>query len=240
MGLREQPATVRTVRTVRTVQGVVRRRLTLAMVTAGVALMPVACAYQGLTMASVTAATLHGEGTLAAPTSAPNVTTASATTTKAETYNPALAPVGAHLQAALTPSGESTTAEFTVSGLLPDRGYAAYADVNACGGFPDAEVPHYQNRIDPAATARAPSTNPEYANPSNEIWLDLRTDATGSGTARTTVPFVFTDRGPGSIVVYEAMQTGTGPGHAGKAGARIACLTLSAVQPQGVAPRGSR
>jgi Cu-Zn family superoxide dismutase len=191
-------------------------------------------------MAAVTAATLHGEGTLAAPTSTPNVTTASATTTKAETYNPALAPLGAHVEAALTPSGESTNVELTVSGFPPNRGYAAYADVNSCGGFPNAEGPHYQNRIDPAATAQAPSTNPAYANPSNEILLDLRTDAAGSGTARTTVPFVFTDRGPGSIVVYDAMQTATAPGQAGNAGARIACLTLSAVQPQGVAPRGSR
>jgi Cu-Zn family superoxide dismutase len=57
--------------------------------------------------------------------------------------------------------------------------------------------------------------------------LDLHTDATGSGTARTTVPFVFCDRGPGSIVVHEAMETETAPGKAGQAGARIACLTLS-------------
>jgi Cu-Zn family superoxide dismutase len=221
-------------------RGSMRRRRTLALVTVVVAFMPISCAYHGLTMAAVTAATLHGDGTIKASTSTHNETTASATTTKAETYNPTLAPVGARLKAALTPSGESTNAEFTVSGLLPNRGYSVHADVNACGGFPNAEGPHYQNRIDPAATARAPSTNPEYANPNNEIWLDLRTDAAGSGTSRTTVPFVFTDRGPGSIVVYEATQTDTGPGQAGKAGAPIACLTLSAVQPQGVEPRGSR
>ncbi|MBV9030433.1 MAG: hypothetical protein JO063_04220 [Pseudonocardiales bacterium] len=138
----------------------------------------------------------------------------------------------------MTPSGESTNVEFTASGLLPNRDYAVRADVNSCGGLPEAEGPHYQNRIDPAATAQAPSTNPEYANPSNEIWLDLRTDATGSGTARTTVPFVFTDRGPGSMVLSEATETATG--QPGKAGARVACLTLSAVQPPGVEPRGSR
>jgi len=231
MGPYRQPVTVR---------GTMRRRLTLATVTGVVALMPVGCAYNGLTMAAVTAATLHGEGTVEAPSSTSNATTASATTTKAETYNPALAPVGAHLRATLTPSGESTNVEFTASGLLPNRGYAVHADVNSCGGFPDAAGPHYQNRLDPAATGQAPSTNPEYANPTNEIWLDLRTDAAGSGASRTTVPFVFTDRGPGSIAVYDAMQTATSPGEAGKAGARIACLTLSAVQPQGVDPRGSR
>ncbi|MCA1709291.1 MAG: superoxide dismutase family protein, partial [Actinobacteria bacterium] len=87
--------------------------------------------------------------------------------------------------------------------------------------------PHYQNRIDPAARPQEPSTNPEYANPRNEIWLDVRTDVDGSGNARTTVPFSFTDRTPGSIVVHEAPATATAPGQAGRAGVPIACVTLS-------------
>ena len=207
-----------------------RRRLTLATVIAVVALTSTACAYKGLTMAAQSAVTLHGEGALSEP----------AATSPTDTYNPALAPVGARLKAALNPSDETTNAELTVSGLMPNRGYAVHAHTNACGADPAAAGPHYQNRIDPAATPQAPSTNPEYANPHNEIWLDVHTDATGSGTSRTTVPFVFTDRGPGSIVVHEGMQTETAPGRAGEAGARIACLTLSAVQPKGVAPRGSR
>ncbi|MGH3717366.1 MAG: superoxide dismutase [Pseudonocardiaceae bacterium] len=200
------------------------------MVTAVVALMPVACAYKGLTMPTVTAVTLHGDGTLTEPNSASN----------ADTYNPAWAPVGARLTATMTPSGESTNAGLTVSGLLPNRGYAVHAHTNACSATPDSAGQHYQNRIDPAATSHAPSTNPEYANPSNEIWLDVRTDAAGSGMSRVTVPFVFTTRGPGSIVVHEAMKTATGPGQAGEAGARIACLTLSAVQPESVNSLGSR
>jgi Cu-Zn family superoxide dismutase len=220
-----------------------RRRLTFAIVTTVVAVLPTACAYKGLTMAAVTAHNLHGEGTLEAPAQTPNVGTASATTTRAETYNPALAPMGAHLKAALVPSGETTNAEFTVSGLLPNRGYAVHANVNTCGGSPGGVGPHYQNRIDPAvnptAVGVAPSSDPQYANPNNEIWLDVRTDSSGSGTSRTTAPFVFTDRGPGSIVVGEAQQTATGPGEAGNGGAPIACLTLSAVQPKGAEPRGS-
>jgi Cu-Zn family superoxide dismutase len=43
----------------------------------------------------------------------------------------------------------------------------------------------------------------------------------------TTVPFIFTDRAPGSIVVHEADHTETAPGKAGTAGAGIACLTVS-------------
>jgi Cu-Zn family superoxide dismutase len=204
-----------------TVRQPVRRRLTLAMVTAAVAVMPMACGYEGLTLPAQSAITLRGQGALTEPNPDSN----------AVTFNPASAPVGARLAVTMIPSGLSTTAELTVNGLLPNRGYAVQAHTNACNN-PDSVGPHYQNRIDPAATSQAPSTNQEYANPRNEIWLDVRTDAAGSGMSRTTVPFVFTDRGPGSIVVHEAEATSTAPGEAGKAGAPIACLTLVAARPQ--------
>lgn len=184
---------------------------------------PTACAYKGLGMSPIDAVTLRGQGTLTAPT----------LSSTAETYNPALAPVGARVSATLTPSGNSSTAELTVSGMLPNRSYAAHAHTNVCGQTGAAAGPHYQNRIDPAATPQKPSTDPQYANPHNEVWLELRTDAAGSGTARTTVPFVFGDRGPGSIVVHEGMETQTTPGKAGQAGARTACVTLA---PQGQGP----
>ncbi|MGH4007724.1 MAG: superoxide dismutase [Pseudonocardiaceae bacterium] len=149
---------------------------------------------------------------------------------EAVTYNPALAPAGAGILAAVMPAGYGaprTVATLSVGGLLPNRGYAVHAHTNACGATGEDAGPHYQNRIDPAATPQAPSTNPEYANPRNEIWLDIRTDADGSASSGTTVPFSFTDRVPGSIVVHEAETTATAPGQAGNAGARIACLTLS-------------
>jgi Cu-Zn family superoxide dismutase len=180
-------------------------------------MVPAACAYKGLSMGPVDTVALHGEGVLATP---------AASSTAADTYNPALAPIGARLSATLTPSGQTTTAELTVSGLLPNRAYAVHAHTNVCGTTGAAAGPHYQNRVDPAASPQKPSSNPEYANPHNEVWLDVRTDSSGSGNASTTVPFVFSDRGPGSIVVHEAMETATAPGKAGQAGARIACLTL--------------
>jgi Cu-Zn family superoxide dismutase len=192
------------------------------MVTAVVTLMPMACAYKGLSLSAGSAVTLHGEGTLTKPTP----------TSKAETYNPALAPAGALLTTTMTPSGGSTTAELIVSGMLRNRGYAVHAHTNTCGDNPNSVGPRYQNHIDPAATPQAPSTDPEYANPRNEIWLDMHTNIVGSGTSHTTVPFIFTDRGPGSIVVHEATHTSTALGHAGEAGAPIACLTLSILQPQ--------
>jgi superoxide dismutase, Cu-Zn family len=195
----------------------------LAMVSAG-------CAHQGnATPGSATAhnkakpAVLLGNGTLMAADSG------SATVT----YNPELAPVGAAMTAVLVPSavesrdGATTRVEFAVSGFLPNRGYAAHVHTKACGAKADDSGPHFQNNVDPAATPQSPSSDPRYANPKNEIWLDLHTDGAGAGSAHVTVPFVLTDRVPGSIVVHEGMQTQTEPGNAGKAGARIACLTLS-------------
>ena len=209
------------------------RGLTLAVVGTVMALTPMACADQEPKTPAATPAgqerpkppVLSGSDTLVEPT----------TGAEAVTYNPALAPVGAGILAALMPAGYGsprTVATLSVAGLLPNRGYAVHAHTNACSAIPNSQGPHYQNRIDPAATPQAPSRNPEYANPSNEIWLDLRTDAAGSSTLRTTVPFVFTDRGPGSIVLHEAMETATGPDHAGDAGGRLACLTLTAARPQ--------
>jgi superoxide dismutase, Cu-Zn family len=194
-------------------------RLAIAGVVVVAALMPTACENRGISMPPTSAVVLHGEGALTAPSPSSN----------ADTYNTALAPVGARLTATMTPSGDSTNAELTVSGMLPNRGYAAHAHAFACSVDPESAGPHYQNRVDPAATHQNPSTSPEYANPRNEIWLDFHTDASGSATSPTTVPFVFTGRGPGSIVVHEAEHTATAPGHAGQAGPRIACLTLSAV-----------
>jgi superoxide dismutase, Cu-Zn family len=162
---------------------------------------------------------LFGNGVLAPP--GPHA--------KAITYNPSLAPTGAAVTAMVIPSSNgTTTATLTVSGLLPNRSYAVHAHTNACGATGEAAGPHFENRKDPAGTPEVASTNPEYANPKNEIWLDVHTDAAGAGTSTTTVPFVLTDgRVPGSIVIHEAMQTSTAPGQAGQAGARIACLTLA-------------
>jgi superoxide dismutase, Cu-Zn family len=204
------------------------RRCTLAVVGTVIAFTLTACSHQVPKTPAATPTAhgrlnppvLSGSGTLTAPNPA----------AKAVTYNPALAPVDAAILAAVMPSGygySRTLATLVVAGLLPNRGYAIHVHTKACGATGQDAGPHYQNRIDPAATPQAPSTNPEYANPRNEIWLDVHTNAVGSGTSHTTVPFTFTDRTPGSIVVHEAMTTATAPGQAGQAGARIACLTLS-------------
>ena len=141
------------------------------------------------------------------------------------TYNPS-APAGTQLTVDITSGDASTTVVLISKGLAPNRGYAVHTHTKPCGPTGDDAGPHYQNTIDPAATPEKPSTDPAYANPQNEIWLDIRIDATGSGTSKTTVPFVFTDRAPASVVVHEKETTATHHGEAGTAGGRLACLTV--------------
>ena len=199
----------------------VPRRLALAVVAVVAALVSTACAYEGLGVNRYAAFSARGDGTIAAATPSAPAT--------AITYNPTLAPVGGHMTASLTPSGDSTIADFTVSGLAPNRGFSVIAHVNTCGGVPGGEGPRFQKHIDPAASPGKPSTNPEYANPTNEIWLDVHTDSTGAATSHATVPFVLTDRGPGSIVVHDQQQTtATSSQPAGQTSDRVACLTLTA------------
>ena len=120
-------------------------------------------------------------------------------TSKAITYNTALVPLGAGILTSLEPAGgdrSRTVATLTVTGLLRNRGYAAHAHTHPCSATGEDAGPHYQNHVDPAATPQHPSTDPHYANPRNDIWLDVRTDANGQGVSRTIVPFVFTNRPP--------------------------------------------
>jgi superoxide dismutase, Cu-Zn family len=158
----------------------------------------------------------EAEGVLAPPDRAAN----------AFTYNPALAPEGAELSVDVRGEGTTTAVELQVAGLLPDRGYAAHAHVNPCGATGDAAGPHFQNNVDPAAAPGKPSVDPAYANPQNEIWLDLRTDGEGDGEATAEVPFTFGDRAPASVVIHEAQVTATEAGKAGSAGTRLACITV--------------
>jgi Cu-Zn family superoxide dismutase len=199
------------------------RRSTLVGIGAVLVFIPIGGAYRGPAIPtpaarydSLRSTVVFGSGTLTTPSSK----------SKAISYNPDLAPIGAAMTATVIPTSEGSMAELTVFGLLPNRAYVAYAYTKACGATADAAGRRFQNHLDPAESAWAPSTNPEYANPENEIWLDVRTDAAGAGDSRTTVPFTLSDRTPGSFVVHDAVLSTT-KGHAGKAGDRVACLTLS-------------
>jgi hypothetical protein len=188
---------------------------------------PIGCAYPEFSMPTRAAnnvipilVILSGTGTLAAPTP----------TGKAITDNRDLAPAGAVTSAFLAviplPNG-STLAHLTILGYCP--------------------IEAMRHTYTPILVAWPP---PRPGRISRITWIPRRhlsshqaiagmpipatrsgstcTTAGGIGVSNATVPFAVTGRAPGSIVIHEAMQTSTGPaGEAGKAGARIACLTLS-------------
>ncbi|SFP73897.1 superoxide dismutase, Cu-Zn family [Amycolatopsis arida] len=140
----------------------------------------------------------------------------------AVTYRPELVPVGARARVlSVSTPGLGTTTRLAVTGLLPDRAYGAHVHTDPCGATGAAAGPHYQHVPDPVR----PSVDPAYANPENEIWLDLTTDRLGRGAALSRVDWRFGPRRGKSIVLHEH-HTATHPGHAGTAGARLACVDV--------------
>jgi Cu-Zn family superoxide dismutase len=140
----------------------------------------------------------------------------------AVTYDPKTVPEGAAAAVAYLPAGEGrANVQLRVSGLVPNRKYGAHVHTNRCGPKPEDAGPHYQHQKDPVT----PATNPKYANPRNEVWLDFTTDARGNGFAQTTQDWKFGDRHPHSVVIHTE-HTHTEPGHAGTAGARLACINV--------------
>ncbi|MFF1447187.1 hypothetical protein ACFVYF_03305 [Streptomyces sp. NPDC058274] len=72
--------------------------------------------------------------------------------------------------------------------MKPEHTYGVHVHQKPCGAnLADAGGP-YQHRKDPVQ----PSTDPEHANPGNEIWLDFTADRRGRGgggrRARVGVP----------------------------------------------------
>ena len=138
------------------------------------------------------------------------------------TYDEKLVPAGARI-AVQSRSGEgTTTVMLAVRGFEQNRGYGAHVHAQPCGELPDGAGPHFQYSVDPVR----PSVDPTFANPQNEVWLDLTTDETGAGSAESTVTWTFPDhRRPKSVVVHTD-RTSSEPGEAGTAGGRVACISV--------------
>ncbi|MGP3941720.1 MULTISPECIES: superoxide dismutase family protein [Streptomyces] len=109
----------------------------------------------------------------------------------------------------------------SVRGLTPHHHYGIHVHTKPCGTKPDSSGPHYQNKEDP----RQPSTNPKYANPHNEVWLDVTTNGAGKGYAKSWQKWQFRSEGARSVVIHKH-ATGTTQGKAGQAGARVACVNV--------------
>ncbi|MGP3989893.1 superoxide dismutase family protein [Streptomyces sp. 3N207] len=139
----------------------------------------------------------------------------------AVTYDRSKVPAGAGIMVARKATEHRTTVRLQVRGLLPNRTYGAHVHTKPCGARPDDSGPHYQHRKDPVQ----PSTDPRYANPRYEVWLDFTTDHKGRGEAVSRHNWTFREGKARSVVLHE-MRTSTKPGHAGQAGARLACFSV--------------
>lgn len=139
---------------------------------------------------------------------------------KAITYDTKRVPAGARLATSAKVENGRTTVTLTVTGLLPGTKYGSHVHTKPCGAKPADSGPHYQHEKDPVS----PSVDPKFANPDNEIWLDLTTDDKGAATSSATVGWEFR-KGEANAVVVHASHTHTEAGKAGTAGDRLACLT---------------
>ncbi|MGW7354894.1 superoxide dismutase family protein [Streptomyces sp. NPDC054784] len=140
---------------------------------------------------------------------------------RAVTYDRRLVPEGARITVEQRVDGAGTRVAVAVRGVLPGHTYGVHVHTAPCGADPDDAGPHYQHRPDPVR----PSTDPAYANPGNEIWLDLTAGPGGDGRAATLHPWNFRTGEARSVVLHEH-ATRTAPGEAGMAGGRVGCFTV--------------
>ncbi|MGK5628243.1 hypothetical protein [Streptomyces sp. URMC 123] len=137
------------------------------------------------------------------------------------THAPELVPGGAGIEVLERADDDGVTVGLRVRGLVPHRTYGAHVHTRPCGADPEDSGPHYQDRVDPVQ----PSADPAYANPRNEVWLDVTTDAHGHAEAVSHNRWWFRKGEARSVVLHEH-ATGTGHGRAGMAGPRLACFSV--------------
>jgi Cu-Zn family superoxide dismutase len=108
----------------------------------------------------------------------------------------------------------------TMSGLPADRQFGAHLHKLACDNMQAGG--HYQHNPWPDGGM---ASDPVYANPTNEAWLDFKTNGSGVGSATVMVDWVPRAGGAKAIIVHN-MATATSP-MGGVAGPKLACLPLA-------------
>ncbi|HEU4578055.1 MAG TPA: hypothetical protein VFS67_07365 [Polyangiaceae bacterium] len=124
---------------------------------------------------------------------------------------------GASASAQAFDDGGKLRIELSVSGFPASRAFGSHLHRLACDDAMKAGG-HYQNMPFPAGGM---ASDPMYANPSNEAWLDFTTDAAGKGEQEAVVDWI-PRSGEARAIIFHHMATGTG----GVAGAKLACLPL--------------
>ena len=202
------------------------RTTTPAVGLALTALLAAGCAQGDPATTDGSAAT---DGPAADPTASPSVTASTflppGEDAGAVTYDETAVPEGATADVQVRVEDESTFVQFTGTDLEADRDFGAHVHTQPCGDDPDDSGPHYQHEVDPEAEEDDPSTDPDYANPENEVWLDFTTDDSGKAAVDSSVDWEFREGEARSLVLHEE-HTATHEGHAGTAGDRLACVTV--------------
>ncbi|GAA0538213.1 Cu-Zn family superoxide dismutase [Saccharopolyspora erythraea NRRL 2338] len=140
----------------------------------------------------------------------------------AVTYDQAQVPPGATAKISSQRLGDGQTEiKIALTGLQPNRTYGAHVHTKPCGPTGEDAGPHFQQKLDPVQ----PSVDPAYANPQNEVWLDLHTDAQGNANPSAKGNWQFDSRTDANSFVIHQTHTHTEPGKAGTAGARLGCVT---------------
>ncbi|WP_030299770.1 superoxide dismutase family protein [Streptomyces katrae] len=142
-------------------------------------------------------------------------------THQAVTFDTKAVPDGSKVTVTERVEGDGTHVDLRLHGVAANRTFGAHVHQKPCGSKPNDSGPHYQNTVDP----KQPSTNPAYANPRNETWLDITTDGHGDGSSASTTAWRYRDGQARSVVIHEH-ATHTDPGTAGTAGARLACINV--------------
>ena len=129
--------------------------------------------------------------------------------------NPIAEGAKAKVQAVRTASGK-TVVTLHVFGATPNRNFGSHVhvsgcDVNKAGG-------HYQNEVAPAGLA----ADPRWANPQNEVWLDVVTDAEGNASAQAVVNYHFRENGANAIILHDQHTNHSN----GTAGSKLGCLDV--------------
>lgn len=107
-------------------------------------------------------------------------------------------------------------------GLFAASPALAGVDVASASG----ELVRFGGSIPAGARAHVEAVYDSYANPANEVWLDLTTDARGYALVAARQAWQFPPgAGARSVIIHEE-HTGVTPPDAGPAGARLGCLDV--------------
>ncbi len=109
-------------------------------------------------------------------------------------------------------SDRKTLVTLHVNGLPPNREFGAHVHKLACGDTKAGG--HYQH-------VAGGASDPVFANPDNEIWLDFTTNAAGRGRAQAVVDWSIRPNGANAVVVHNAHTSDTGA-----AGPKLACIDV--------------